>query len=330
VNTDADRDLSALYRAASSEEPPSWLDAAILTAAERDLGRAGIRASRGWRWRWQAPLAVAAVLTLAVSLALVMEGELGDTTASPPPLPTAVTPPQASHGRAEAPAAQSAGAISGETRDRAEHERSRAAKADAPAPQQSEAARGSRMQSSLPQSPPPRPAPEGLKLEHEHAEAAAAPAPPPASAPNRSSPAAPSPFPREQRAEPAAESGMNPPSADAGVQPGKPAQSDSQRNFGQPRLHSPAPAAKREQLPADDERSKQLAAPQAGASPTAQDPARKPSERSEAQRDALMTPEQWLREIEQLRRDGREALARERLDQFRKRFPDYPLPESWQ
>jgi hypothetical protein len=43
-----------------------------------------------------------------------------------------------------------------------------------------------------------------------------------------------------------------------------------------------------------------------------------------------MTPEQWLLEIEQLRRDGQEELARARLDQFRKRFPDHPVPESWQ
>jgi hypothetical protein len=53
-------------------------------------------------------------------------------------------------------------------------------------------------------------------------------------------------------------------------------------------------------------------------------------EHTAEQQDARKTPEQWLREIEQLRREGRAEQARARLDQFRKRFPDYPLPPSLQ
>ena len=51
----------------------------------------------------------------------------------------------------------------------------------------------------------------------------------------------------------------------------------------------------------------------ASAPPANQSPVRQHIERSDAQRDALMTPEQWLLEIEQLRRDGRQELAREGL-----------------
>ncbi|MGH8635756.1 MAG: hypothetical protein ACREUZ_01325 [Burkholderiales bacterium] len=281
MNTDADRDVSRLYRAGASEEPPSWLDSAILTAAERDLVQPAMRASPGWRWRWQAPLAVAAVLTLAVSLALVVEGELEQTPASSPPLPAPVAPsPSASSERADAQSSQFPNTSVGRDRGLDEHERLPAAKAAPRAPQKTE---GFRMQHTLP--------------------------------------------------EPAAEPGVGPPPSDGGTGASKPAQSDSGANFGERRMHSTAPAAKHEHPPVGDERSKLPAAPQAGASPTApppaQGPARQRIEPSEAQRDALMTPEQWLREIEQLRRDGREDRARARLDQFRKRFPDHPLPESW-
>ena len=142
------------------------------------------------------------------------------------------------------------------------------------------------------------------------------------------------PFPREQRAEPAPEAGQGRSSLEGSAQPPKRAESDSEANFGKRRLYSPAPAAKHEGSPAGDEHSKQAASPQTGASssapPANQSPVRQHIERSDAQRDALMTPEQWLLEIEQLRRDGRQELARARLDQFRKRFPDFPVPESWQ
>ncbi|MGH8664625.1 MAG: hypothetical protein ACREUX_10190 [Burkholderiales bacterium] len=327
MNTDADRDVSRLYRAGASEEPPSWLDSAILTAAERDLVQPAMRASPGWRWRWQAPLAVAAVLTLAVSLALVVEGELEQTPASSPPLPAPVAPsPSASSERADAQSSQFPNTSVGRDRGLDEHERLPAAKAAPRAPQKTESFR---MQRTLPETLE-RSAREVLEKERERADA---PAPPLASAPSVSSSTDPLPLPREQRAEPAAESGMGPPPSDGGTGASKPAQSDSGANFGERRMHSTTPAAKREHPPVGDERSKLPAAPQAGASPTApppaQGPARQRIEPSEAQRDALMTPEQWLREIEQLRRDGREDRARARLDQFRKRFPDHPLPESW-
>jgi hypothetical protein len=64
--------------------------------------------------------------------------------------------------------------------------------------------------------------------------------------------------------------------------------------------------------------------------PQAANPARQRIGATQDAADTATTPEQWLREIEQLRRDGQEELARTRLDQFRKRFPDYPLPESLQ
>lgn len=42
------------------------------------------------------------------------------------------------------------------------------------------------------------------------------------------------------------------------------------------------------------------------------------------------SPEQWLRSIEDLLRNGRPADARSQLAEFRKRYPDYRLPEALQ
>lgn len=70
--------LSGHYRAASPEEPPAHLDAAILAAARREI--AHTRFGRNWHL----PASIAAVLVIGVSLAL-MTSEIGD------PLPPADT-----------------------------------------------------------------------------------------------------------------------------------------------------------------------------------------------------------------------------------------------
>jgi len=44
--------------------------------------------------------------------------------------------------------------------------------------------------------------------------------------------------------------------------------------------------------------------------------------------DTAKSPEQWLREIEQLRREGRHDEASVRLEEFRKLFPHYSFPPS--
>jgi hypothetical protein len=39
-------------------------------------------------------------------------------------------------------------------------------------------------------------------------------------------------------------------------------------------------------------------------------------------------PEKWLQRIEELKVQGREAEAQEMLAEFRRRFPQHPLPSS--
>jgi len=58
--------------------------------------------------------------------------------------------------------------------------------------------------------------------------------------------------------------------------------------------------------------------------------------RPAAQKSALIreyenrTPEKWLEKIAELRRDGKTAEADEMLAEFKKRFPEHPLPAALQ
>ena len=83
--------LSGRYRADATEEPPEYLDAAILAAARR-----GVAHSRFAR-NWHLPASIAAVLVIGVSLAF-MTSEIED------PLP----PPDTSAGTAAGEARQAA------------------------------------------------------------------------------------------------------------------------------------------------------------------------------------------------------------------------------
>jgi hypothetical protein len=116
---DHDPRLARLYQAASGEEPPAALDAAILAAARREVGArpqvigAGggqtsippVRAKRNWYM----PVSIVAVLVLSVSLVVQVHQEKGDELAQPPaatsPLPKAQAPAAAP--AAEPPAASS-------------------------------------------------------------------------------------------------------------------------------------------------------------------------------------------------------------------------------
>jgi hypothetical protein len=44
--------------------------------------------------------------------------------------------------------------------------------------------------------------------------------------------------------------------------------------------------------------------------------------------EATLTPEAWLKRITELRKEGREREAQESLAEFRKRYPDYKIPEA--
>jgi hypothetical protein len=69
----ASREIAALYREISSEQPSAHHDEAVLAAARADLAAASPR--KPWLLRWKLPLALAATAVLTVSLTLTVERE---------------------------------------------------------------------------------------------------------------------------------------------------------------------------------------------------------------------------------------------------------------
>lgn len=82
---DMERDakLAALYRAASQDEPPPGLDDAIRAAARRAVASKPRLASSPFSRSWRVPLSIAAVLVLSVSLVTLMREEAPEMTQSP-------------------------------------------------------------------------------------------------------------------------------------------------------------------------------------------------------------------------------------------------------
>ena len=74
--SELDKDLSARYRAASRDEPPAHVDAAILAAAKRAVDSQPRPAGAPRRLRrWYVPVSLAAVIMLSVIVTLNIERE---------------------------------------------------------------------------------------------------------------------------------------------------------------------------------------------------------------------------------------------------------------
>jgi hypothetical protein len=102
--TDMEHDpqLSADYRAAADEMPPTALDDRIRAAARREAG-AGPRRQSRWS-AWQVPVSLAAVVVLSVTVVLMMRDEGVDRVEPdlPPPVAEALAPQSAAEPAAQA------------------------------------------------------------------------------------------------------------------------------------------------------------------------------------------------------------------------------------
>ena len=54
------------------------------------------------------------------------------------------------------------------------------------------------------------------------------------------------------------------------------------------------------------------------------------TKRSLSKDDAITSPEDWLDRIKKLKQEGRLEEAKKELDAFKKRYPDFPVPEALQ
>jgi resuscitation-promoting factor RpfA len=68
MQADRDPQLSGLYRAAATQDPPQRLDAAIQAAARRAVGARPRPADASFLRAWRVPVSIAAVLVLSVSM----------------------------------------------------------------------------------------------------------------------------------------------------------------------------------------------------------------------------------------------------------------------
>jgi hypothetical protein len=107
------------------------------------------------------------------------------------------------------------------------------------------------------------------------------------------------------------------------------ARPDSREREASPREAPPAPYTVQAPAPPAESAVRKQALPSA---PEAQRKERDaaaaaaPAKLEDAGRAPEMTPEQWLAKIEELRRQGKQSEADALLAEFKKRFPDYPLP----
>ena len=340
-----DAKLTALYREAARDMPPPALDAAILAAARREVGARPRPAGFSFARAWRGPLSVAAVVVLSVSLVMLMREEA----------PDVVAPPRAdvpvAESKLKSPAAASENEAS--TRERNFLQEEQTSKSLGLKPSHSMPQSGLRQPESMARVEPTakdaivdrvesaRDGPSALAKRRDafadadnarknRAAAAAepqrqaakadaykdfAPPPPPAAAARAAEPAP------EKKVAPAVGAlagkleNQAAKTASAGADRGE-ADTAERAQTADARVKqsadaAPFPAAK----PAPAPRELAPAAPAA-------------STMNKLERNLDLTPEKWLERIEELRRQGKLDEARASLAEFRKRYPDYRLPES--
>jgi hypothetical protein len=287
-----ERRLSDLYRASAREEPPASIDNAILAAARHEARRStrvGIR--------WGVPLALAAVVVLSVSLVTVMRdaSELsGESMNVEGQRQASPAPSEADKPRVVAEESEQMRAPGLQKRTDTEH------KAVEPAES------GKRNLDRAKGASTP-----GLTKEESTAIVPTPTGPEPPSSISVPAPSATS------------------PSNAAGRPRSEPAKSDAQESASVPATARARVNASRARDATSVENSKSKAG---SAGRTASGPAlgaaAEQGPRSDARADDALSPEQWLKRIERLRKEGRTMEAQASFEEFRRRYPVYPLPDT--
>jgi hypothetical protein len=336
---DMDRDarLDRLYREAALEEPPAHLDAAILAAARREAG-ARPRSLASTLRKWRVPVSIAAVVVLSASLVTLVKEEGGEPLlSSPPGVPFALQLPQpeaakeAAHSPYAAPApgrpgAQDDGRSKPPVGARAMEDRVR----QDGAPPVTTSSGAERSPEVAGKGGPPQ------QFQFAPDEARGRPTAPPAADSPASAPAV--------SAERSVPSTAASPAQEATRAPTEPVQRQAAPAEAAKLLAKPAPRLER------DATSGETAGAASGMKPQA---APAPAERSRPKPEARLQkserlfasgiptaallkelesqpPEKWLERIEELKREGKTGEADAVLAEFRRRFPQHPVPPGLQ
>jgi hypothetical protein len=291
--------LDRVYAAAPREEPPAALDEAIRAAARREVGSRP-RSLRAALRTWRIPVSLAAVVVLSVSVVVLMkeEGALR-------------LEERASHIQGmvvEAPPAPAASPAPLETpkKDAARLKRE-------PVPT---------LESSTREEPEKRSAPAPGTVQEQAATGLAKkvqPAPETRAEPQPAAPSAQPPARTDGQARAFSDLPAAKPAPQRDV-PAQRAEADTAARASEDRVARAAAEAnaRREAAPAPPPASAMRTAP--GPAQASREPVWAGFERQPAER--------WIERIEALRRAGQVPEAREMLEEFRKRFPDYPVPAS--
>jgi len=305
---DLNRDLQSLASVTPRDvEPPAHLDDAIRAAARRSVHAKPGGSGVSWRSRSSTPLAAAAVLVLTVSIGFLSleKPEVHDLQAPQAQFKEAAVAQTPMEMKAAAPAATVIAAAPVEAAPKqsvAKPAAAPAAKIVAPAPLRAELQRA-------PAPPPPAPAP-ALVAPPAPVAIAAAPAPPAPVAPARPL---------------TANEIVLAPKDDARL-----AGLAKRERYIAPSVASEPAAATR--APAADASAELRAEPRVVASmaPAApsQPAALKSSPPAALLQDTEAMPQLWIARIQVLKATGKLKEAEEELAKFRKRHPDYVLPED--
>lgn len=293
--------LARAWREASGDEPPADLDDAIRAAARRAVHAGPRPAERSFVQRWRVPLSVAALVVVSASLTLMISQRDAH-------LPTAVEPPPSGDAALARSAREATAADTTEPAAPAPGTAVRQPLSTQPPSTQPrtpvDASAGTRAQAQARKD-------EGVSAEsREGVVVDTAPAAPSAAAEPAAKAAAPAAAGTDLRDEAA----FREPSA-----PARPSEVESAEG-----VH------KREAAPELDRMMRQSPASDAAEPPPGRARLKLQARplASPPMREAEPLPEQWIEQIRELRRQGQVDEAEASLEQFRERYPDFPLPDD--
>lgn len=323
-----DSELSRLYRESAQGEPPARLDRAILDAARRDLERREPRARTPW-WRgWLAPVSLFATVVVTSTLTLLVHEEREREAAKPVSARPAASTPQPVPATSPAtPSPQQAAPSAPIDRASAAYGSSSSASDRSAAPERVD----TRTRSSAPIQDKASAREAERRRVQEHSPATEAPAdrrrdePKP---PALQRPLPPEAFPGLAKPESAAPTA---PGATEGRESHQAEKQELRKAFpAGPELRQPASPAENSRLPAlrsaPLKEKGESGMPAGGGEGIA--PAAPRVEPSGKLKQGQRSPEAWIEEIRELRRQGRQSEALAALEQLRRAFPDFALPED--